>query len=353
MLCVAQLVDVVVCSVPGMLKLTWSRGDFADGVNRVAVALTRPDGSVLEHPACDPNHRAFLRSAAKPAQAVGAVRAGTLERFGLDDRHLALACGSHNGSDLHVALAAEILEAAAVPLDALTPGDDGQGGPLQHQCSGNHALALAWCVANGWPLDTYLDPGHPLQEAINRWVTWWLGFRPEAAPDGCGMVAYRATLADSARAFAHLARAAAGDTEVGADVAHGPDAVRHVGHAGGREALGRCGAAMAAHPELVRWPGQLDTELMLTARGDGLVAKTGAEGFWACGTSDGWGLALKVLDGANRAWPPAGVWAVRQFLADELDAALITPALDAIAQPPVLDGKGATVRGVTIIVERC
>ncbi len=87
MLCVAQLVDVVVCSVPGMLKLTWSRGDFADGVNRVAVALTRPDGSVLEHPACDPNHRAFLRSAAKPAQAVGAVRAGTLERFGLDDRH--------------------------------------------------------------------------------------------------------------------------------------------------------------------------------------------------------------------------------------------------------------------------
>lgn len=176
----------------------------------MAVALTRPDGSVLEHPACDPNHRAFLRSAAKPAQAVGAVRAGTLERFGLDDRHLALACGSHNGSDLHVALAAEILEAAAVPLDALTPGDDGQGGPLQHQCSGNHALALAWCVANGWPLDTYLDPGHPLQEAINRWVTWWLGFRPEAAPDGCGMVAYRATLADSARAFAHLARAAAG-----------------------------------------------------------------------------------------------------------------------------------------------
>ena len=142
MLCVAQLVDVVVCSVPGMLKLTWSRGDFADGVNRVAVALTRPDGSVLEHPACDPNHRAFLRSAAKPAQAVGAVRAGTLERFGLDDRHLALACGSHNGSDLHVALAAEILEAAAVPLDALTPGDDGQGGRLQHQCAGNHALAL-------------------------------------------------------------------------------------------------------------------------------------------------------------------------------------------------------------------
>ena len=109
MLCVAQLVDVVVCSVPGMLKLTWSRGDFADGVNRVAVALTRPDGSVLEHPACDPNHRAFLRSAAKPAQAVGAVRAGTLERFGLDDRHLALACGSHNGSDLHVALALSLI----------------------------------------------------------------------------------------------------------------------------------------------------------------------------------------------------------------------------------------------------
>lgn len=360
-------------SVPEMFDLTWTRGEFPDSVNHVAVAVTRPDGSALGQPACDPSHRAFLRSAAKPAQAIGAVRDGTLERFGLDDRHLALACGSHNGSEAHTALAAEILNAASVPHDALTPGDDGQGGPLQHQCSGNHALALAWCVANDWPLDGYLDPGHPLQLALGRWVTWWLGSSPEAAPDGCGMMAYQATLADSARAFARLARAAAdisAEGRLGAAPAHdnsrsstvvasnatglGAEGGEPVGgdDAAAWTALGRCGVAMAAHPELVRWPGQLDTELMLAARSDGLVAKSGAEGFWACGTAGGWGLALRVLDGANRAWPPAGMWAVREFLAEHLASDLDTPTLRVIAHPPVLDGKGVTVGGVTLDVAR-
>lgn len=335
------------CSVPGMFELTWTRGDHADAVNRVAVAVVGPGGTALDHPMCDPDHRAFLRSAAKPAQAVGAVRDGTLERFGLDDRHLALACGSHNGSSAHTDLVAEILDAASVPHEALTPGDDGQGGPFQHQCSGNHALALAWCAANGWPLDTYLDPGHPLQLAMNRWVTWWLGSRPEAAPDGCGMMAYRATLADSARAFARLARTDGMNS--GGDAGASTAGVSHVGNTLGGDSLARCGAAMAAHPELVRWPGQLDTELMLAARPDGLVAKCGAEGFWACGTADGWGLALKVLDGANRAWPPAGMWAVRRFLGEHLGSDLSSSALDAIANPSVLDGTGTSVGHVDIV----
>lgn len=325
-----------------MLELTWSRGDFPDAVNRVALAVTRPDGSPLGDARCDPDHRAFLRSAAKPAQAVGPVFDGTLERFGLADRHLAVACGSHNGSEAHTALVAQILDAAAVPHHALTPGDDGQGGPFQHQCSGNHALVLAWCAANGWPVDGYLRPEHPAQVALDGWVSWWLDSEPERAPDGCGMGAYRVTLAEAAGAYGRLARAAA---ELPATL---DDTTDTDGTA--CAALGRCGAAMAAHPELVRWPGELDTELMRVAGDDGVVAKTGAEGFWACGTADGWGVALKVLDGANRAWPPAGMWAVRTVLADVLGSDLATPALDAIAEPSVLDGKGCPVGGVSVAV---
>ncbi|MEZ5382714.1 MAG: asparaginase [Microthrixaceae bacterium] len=315
-----------------MFELTWYRGDFPDSVNRVAVAVTRPDGSSLDNSSCDSDHRSFLRSAAKPGQALGPVVDGVLERYGLSDRHLALACGSHNGSDAHTRLVAEILDAAGVPRDLLTPGDDGQGGPLRHQCSGNHALALAWCAASGWPLEGYLHPDHPAQVAVGRWMRWWLGAEPEQGPDGCGMVAYRSTLADSARAFARLAQAA---ELAGWESASGPDRAE--------AALGRCGAAIVTHPELVRWPGQLDTELMLACRSDGLVAKCGAEGFWACGSASGWGLALRVLDGAERAWPPAGLWAVRELLAEHLDSDLDRPALDAIAHPSVVDAKGDAV----------
>ena len=356
------------------MELTWSRGEYADSVNRVAVAVTRPDGSALTDQRCDPEHRVFVRSAAKPAQAVGPVLDGTLERFGLDERHLAVACGSHDGSLVHTSLVAEILDAAAVPHGALTPGDDGQGGPFQHQCSGNHALVLAWCAANGWPVDGYLQADHPAQLAMGRWVTWWLGVEPERAPDGCGMVAYRVALADSAGAFGRLARSAADLVDDGravVDPTHGSATARAGGAVpsfgtgdGGAAgasvaegeseawaALGRCGAAMAAHPELVRWPGQLDTELMLAAGADGVVAKCGAEGFWACGTADGWGVALRVLDGAVRAWPPAGMWAVRTFLSDVLGSDLATPALEAIANPPVLDGKGLTIGGLAVTGE--
>ena len=45
-----------------------------------------------------PDLPVFARSAVKPLQALGSVRAGVLERFGLGERHLALACASHGGS---------------------------------------------------------------------------------------------------------------------------------------------------------------------------------------------------------------------------------------------------------------
>ncbi len=35
-------------------------------------------------------------------------------------------------------------------------------------CSGKHAAMLTACVANGWPVDTYLDPSHPLQLMVRQ-----------------------------------------------------------------------------------------------------------------------------------------------------------------------------------------
>ena len=54
-------------------------------------------------------------------------------------------------------------------------------------CSGKHAGMLATCVVNGWPLDVYLDPEHPLQVALAAAVADLAG-EPIAATgvDGCG-----------------------------------------------------------------------------------------------------------------------------------------------------------------------
>jgi L-asparaginase len=211
----------------------------------------------------------FARSALKPLQVLPAVRAGVPERFGLDDRHVAIACGSHGGSDAHVAVVAEILAAAGLGEEALCcgasaprdPAVRADPAPIRHNCSGKHALGLALCVAERWPLEGYCRAGHPLQNAMRAAVAEAVGIEhPEAGVDGCGMCAFRVPLDALGAAFAALDE--------------------------------RVARAMLAHPELVAYEGAVDTELLRR----GTLAKVGAEGVlaWAGG-------ALKVRDGAMRA----------------------------------------------------
>jgi L-asparaginase II len=270
----------------------------------------------------------FARSAVKPLQALSSVRAGVLERFGLGDRHLAVACASHGGSDAHVGLVLEILAACGLDSDSLgcgplAPRDpDVQASPsrIRHNCSGKHALGLARCVHEGWPLDGYLDPDHPLQNALRAEVSAGTG-GPVAgeAVDGCGMRTFALPLEALARGFGRLA---------GGDL--GPDGDRVV-------------AAMGSNPELVGYAGTIDTELM--AGEDGLVAKIGAEGLLGIGLPDGRGVALKALDGAHRAVPPAAVWVARAVLGLGAD----THGLAQLDVPPVLNSRGDVVGRLEVV----
>ena len=147
----------------------------------------------------------------------------------------------------------------------------------------------------------------------------------DEAVDGCGMRTFAMPLSALAFAFGGLA--------------------------GGR--LGpsgdRCAAAMRAHPELVAYPGAIDTELMRAE--PGVVAKIGAEGVLAMGLPDGRGLALKVRDGAARAVAPAAVALARAVLGLPADVA---PGL---AAEPIRNSRGVLVgelvaRGGRLIARR-
>jgi L-asparaginase II len=72
---------------------------------------------------------------------------------------------------------------------------------------------------------------------------------------------------------------------------------------------------------------------------DGLVAKIGAEGLLGIGLPDGRGVALKALDGAHRAVPPAAVWVARAVLGLRAD----TYGLAQLDVPPVLNSRGDVV----------
>jgi len=178
--------------------------------HRVAWCVTRPDGSVGGP---DPELPVFARSAVKPLQALGSVRAGVLERFGLGERHLALACASHGGSAAHVRVVAEVLEACGLVEGALGCGpelpldpraaDGARPSRIRHNCSGKHALGLARCLAEDWPLDGYFRGGHRLQRAMRDCVIEACGVSAPSveATDGCGMRTFAVPLAALARAF--------------------------------------------------------------------------------------------------------------------------------------------------------
>ena len=312
--------------------VVFTRGGHPESEHRVVWCATGPEGEIIAASAAGAGALGiFPRSATKPFQALPAVRAGVLERFGLETRHLALGCSSHGGSAAHTEIVAEILAACGLseaqlgcgPLEPRDPAaasgmrDRGEHpSRITHNCSGKHALALGLCIHSGWPIDGYLEFEHLLERAMREAVAEAAHAEPHDMPggtDGCGMRAFHLPLAGLAAAFGRLASGRLG-----------PDAMQ-------------VAAAMREHPVLVAFEGAVDTELMAAEKG--LVAKVGAEGVIGIGLADGRGLALKVLDGAMRALDPAAVAATREVLG----VAAASPALERLARPDVCNSRGEIV----------
>lgn len=274
------------------------RSGFVEGEHRgVAVAVDAQGDVVVA--AGDVRAPIFPRSSSKPMQSVAMLRAG----LPLDGHLLALATASHSGERYHLDGVTRILAGAGLTVDALlnTPGlplDDseavawraagrGPASPAQN-CSGKHAAMLATCVENGWPLDTYLDPGHPLQVHVAQTVADLAG-EPVAATgvDGCGAPVLAVSPLGLARAFARIAVAAPGTPE------------------------GRVASAVRTHPEWVGGTGRDVTALLRAV--PGLVAKDGAEAVYAAALPDGRAAVVKVADGGDRARVPVLVALLRRL----------------------------------------
>ena len=227
------------------------------------------------------------RSTAKPLQAVGCLTAGAK----LDARQTAIAAGSHTGQDLHVELVDAILHAAGLGREALgCPPDRPEDEPTRHRliaagtgpervrmnCSGKHAAMLAATVAAGNDPAAYLDPAGKTQQLIAAEITRLVGATTGITTvDGCGAPLLGVPLSGLARAFGRLATAEAGTTD------------RQVAE------------AMRNHPELVGGEGHVNSDVIRLL--PGVLAKGGAEGVIAMAAPDGHAVAVKVIDGSQRA----------------------------------------------------
>ncbi|MGF1521746.1 MAG: asparaginase [Leptolyngbyaceae cyanobacterium] len=273
------------------LEIQLLREGIIESVHTASAVVSDSRGRMLSA-AGNAETATFIRSSLKPFQALVVAASGTLERFSLDDRDLAIMCASHQGNMEQVRQAFHILWKADLEPSALQcPTPAGQDSPLKHNCSGKHAGMLALCQQRNWPLESYLHRNHPLQTLILRTTADLLGMPADefiGAHDDCGAPTYLMPLHQMATLFAKLA-------------------------SGDNLEMERIVRAMTHHPELVAGPGSFDTDLMRLTDGE-LVSKSGAEGIQCVGrVGQGLGLAIKIRDGAKRAKYAVAVHLLKQL----------------------------------------
>ncbi len=283
------------------------RGSYVESVHRGNVAVVDTLGNVVAAVG-DPDYYTFMRSSAKPIQALGIVESGAYEAFGFTKKELAVMCASHGGESFHVETVYGILAKLGLDESSLRCGThlpyhvptaeamtrEGRRPTAVHcNCSGKHSGMLAIARRMGWPLEGYWKEDHPVQKLNKQNVAEVSGYRASrigVAVDGCGVPVFALPLRHMAQAFARLAN------PVGSDFSFAPERA---------EAAELIVRSMRAHPEMVAGTGRLCTALMRSAP---VVAKSGAEGVYCIGLpGKGLGVALKIDDGNSRASNPAAV----------------------------------------------
>jgi L-asparaginase II len=277
-----------------------TRNGRPDAWHFAAAAVATAEGRLVARLG-DPWLDAYPRSCVKPFQAMPLVAAGGCERFSLEAADLAVICGSHRGTAEHLdrvrgLLARGRFDAAALgcaphpPFDAAAADELRRSGQeptrLHNNCSGKHAGMLLACRLLDLPMAGYLAPEHPLQQRILAELRRFArldGRSVGTAVDGCGAPAPQLSLAAAACGYAALADPGA----AGLDGARQAAAERVVG-------------AMTAAPRMVAGPGRFTTRLM-EVTGGRILAKEGADGFYAAGVRGpvALGLALKIADGSE------------------------------------------------------
>jgi L-asparaginase len=273
------------------LEIHLLREGIVESIHHVEATVCDSRGRILSV-AGSPETEAFIRSALKPFQALAVTTTGTLERFDLTEKDLAIICSSHQGSVEQARQVFNVLWRADLDPSVLQcPFPEGKKSPLQHNCSGKHAGMLAVCQQRNWPIDNYLSRSHPVQKLILSKLSELLKMPGEeliAVHDDCGAPTYLMQLGQMATLYAQLS-------------------------SGDNLDLERIVRAMTDHPTTIAGEGTFDTELMRLSDGE-LVSKAGAEGIQCIGrVGEGMGLAIKAIDGAKRAKYAAAIHLLQQM----------------------------------------
>ncbi|MDO6485426.1 asparaginase [Shimia thalassica] len=271
------------------------RGPFLESMHSGHAVVCDDTGQIVESWG-DPEAVVLPRSSSKMLQALPLLESGAAADAGLTDEQLALACASHNGSEIHSVRVKAWLEALGKSDEDFRCGpqeprdiavrdalirEDKPVCRYHNNCSGKHSGFLTLTkYLNAGP--DYVAVDHPVQKAVKAaFEEVTQEDTPGYGIDGCSAPNFATTMHGMARAMAFFAGA-------------NPDG-------GAREsAAAKLTRAMATYPELVAGEGRACTDLM-RAMDYKVAVKTGAEAYFiAIVPEKKMGVAVKILDGSTR-----------------------------------------------------
>ena len=279
-----------------------TRGNIVESTHFGAVAVVDSNGRLLAWYG-DPKCVTFMRSSAKPLQALPFIEHGGDQTFHLTSKEIAIICASHEGTDEHIEVIKSIQAKVGVSESDLLCGTHllshlptveamrirgEMVSPNRNNCSGKHTGMLAHARMRGLPIADYINPDHPIQKTILETVSEMCGMeagRMVVGTDGCSAPNFAVPLSNTALGFARLCDPRSLSQERAA-------------------ACRRITSAMMANPVMVSGAGRFDT-IVMEVCSKRILVKSGAEGFMAMGImpgalgaeSPGIGIAFKVADG--------------------------------------------------------
>lgn len=279
-----------------------TRGNIIESIHFGAAAVVDSFGNLLFSRG-DPGLVCFLRSSAKPFQALPFIMKKGHIKYQLGLEEIALMCSSHSGTPEHTSLLAKFQKKIGITVEDLKcgahypihgPSADQlliaglEPDPSHHNCSGKHTGLIAHALMNGDPTENYIDLEHPVQQNILKTFANLCNIEideVELGIDGCSAPNFAVPLYNTALAYARLCDP------------HDLDVTT-------AEACDTITQAMTTHPFIIAGPERFDTVLMIEGKG-AIVAKGGAEGFMTVGikpsvlyeNSPGVGIAIKISDG--------------------------------------------------------
>lgn len=276
------------------------RGELLECVHRGYICCVNEDGQVV-YSIGDPGFVTFMRSSAKPIQAIPLIKRGIDTKYNLSDKEITVMTGSHRAEPFHVTALESIMDKVQIDEDELIClptyplsmnakeeilRNGGEKRRIYHNCSGKHMGILTLCTDMNCDKREYWNTNSPAQQEILSHISMMSEYPREQikiGTDGCGVPVFAMPMKNLAMAYMKMA---CPDTIV--------DRLT-------RDAVIKLTKLMNENYEMVSGTDLICSLLLMD---NNIVAKGGAKGVYCFGLRDErLGFSIKIIDGSEEEWP--------------------------------------------------